>query len=188
MKNTQLRKSLPRKKVKNRVKTRITKIQALRTKAEKIYKGLPKWARDILAEDKDIALDVLVHDKLLGFLDHNPQTGKPITMRQSLLTQAEERSSHANLGIKKKVFTAFRRQDFRTYTQYNNYMYRNGYSSAKYFYQNAEISREKGGYRIIAKLELPKPKTKNRQALSELEIVFTFITSTEYDVDANLYF
>lgn len=169
MRNTQLRKGLPKKRIKNSVKGRITKIQTTRARVERAYRNLPKWARKIIDEQgKELAIDVMTHT--IEWEKRNKQKGQKISSaRQKFMSIAEKQKSiqrHSLMGTKRDLYKLFRELEPQVYSRYNSYMYRNGYSASKYFYDNAQITVK--GKINIADLDLPRPSKPNRQYLPHL--------------------
>lgn len=77
------------------------------------------------------------------------------TLAYNLLKGAVSGQSRAQrLGTKKEIFEMFRKEKPSVYATYNSYMYRQGYSSANYFYNNGEVEYESGSWRSVY-LELP---------------------------------
>lgn len=75
-------------------------------------------------------------------------------------------------GTKKMIFSAFREQKPQLYNKYNSYMFRRGYKSTQYFYDNADVSRSKGSV-WVAKVELPEASI-GKVSYTNLVIAFDF--------------
>lgn len=71
-------------------------------------------------------------------------------MKESIKTPYK----HSKRGTLREYFAEFRDKRPDLYAKYNSYMYRLGFSSANYFYDNAKVESEGG--EIVMTLELPK--------------------------------
>lgn len=68
-------------------------------------------------------------------------------------SQQRQRETNPRIEFAKETFAMFRQEYPSLYAKYNSYMYRLGYSSANYFYENAEWNAR--GSVVTATLELP---------------------------------
>lgn len=68
-------------------------------------------------------------------------------------SEQQRTAKYPRLDFAKRVFKQFRQEYPSLYSKYNSYIYRLGYSSANYFYDNAEWSAS--GSIVTATLELP---------------------------------
>ena len=75
-------------------------------------------------------------------------------------------------GTKKMIFSAFREQKQQLYNRYNSYMFRRGYKSTQYFYDNADASQSKGSIWEV-EVELPEAPS-GRISYTSLYIEFDF--------------
>ncbi|MEG2914917.1 MAG: hypothetical protein RR839_00560 [Oscillospiraceae bacterium] len=122
----------------------------IRKIVERAYNALPK-ALKAYESNKTARINNAIHTIIASGTMGNfkPKTA----FRQSL--EAERKMT--GYGTKKLLYTEFRTGMFsNVYNAYNTYVYRLGFSSAKYFYDNAEISQS--GSVIEATVKLP-PKS-----------------------------
>lgn len=126
------------------------------------YEALPKRAKKYIESREQIS-EVVVNLIMTGGED-----GK-VDAYQALKQYAEQRKvqKFPRLEFAKMVFKRFRQEYSSLYAKYNSYMYRQGYSSANYFYENAEWDSQ--GSIVTAILDLP-PKSYG--------VVYTTLTIT----------
>lgn len=166
------------------LRSRNKKKKTFLQRAKKAYKELPDWAKKALGEDKDFFIKDVVHSKKIGY-DIDPDTGKHYTFKRMLTNIAKKRAKRTlNLETKQYLFRRFRQEEPAVYAKYNSYMYRNGYSSAKYFYDNVTLKKDKDS--ILANLILPKAKP-GRFSYSELEIFCLYSPKEDGRIEAYLY-
>lgn len=123
----------------------------IRKIVERAYNTLPKSLK-AYESNKTARINTAIHTIIASGTmgSFKPKTA----FRQSL--EAERKMT--GYGTKKLLYTEFRTGMFsNVYNAYNTYVYRLGFSSAKYFFDNAEISQS--GSIIEATVKLP-PKTK----------------------------
>lgn len=89
---------------------------------------------------------------------------------KAIQTYARQRKRRAGGGTAEFIFRRFREEYPGLYSKYNSYVYRLGYSSSQYFYDNVEISET--GSVIEATLELPQ-KTSG-VVYNQLNITYDF--------------
>ena len=98
-------------------------------------------------------------------LGYNYKDGKRISAKQVMMAGLERNFKHSTLGTLLDYYKRFRNELPDVYAKYNSYMYRQGYSASKYFYDNAK--REVDGSMVIVTLDLPRnAKTINYNTLT----------------------
>lgn len=125
------------------------------------YESLSKKAKQYI-EDREQIIKVITNAIIAG-----GEVGQ-MNPYKAMQSYARQRERHAGGGTARDIFRRFREEDPSLYSKYNSYMYRLGFSSANYFYENVSIDQE--GSTIVATLELPN-KT---QGVIYNELVITF--------------
>lgn len=140
---------------------------------ERTYEALPKRLKEYI-DDKDQIISVITNTII--------QSGNAGQMNpyEALKQFAQYRQKKSGDNTKAYIYRRFKEEATSVYNKYNTYVYRLGYSSARYFMENATISQE--GSLITATLELP-PKTSGI-AYEELYIEYDF--SGQF-LDAQMY-
>lgn len=131
--------------------------------------------------------------KSMNYLERNPNDAeRSIRMTVNTIMQAGEggkmnpykafiQQAHNQMrsgyqSSKEEIFRAFRTQRPSLYAKYNSYMYRKGYSSRNYWFDNVELRQE--GVIMYTSCELPLlqvGKPDNRRVFySCLEIAYNF--------------
>lgn len=160
MKNTQLHK---------RIKKKNRKV-SIEEQVKLAYSQLPKWAKEVLDADKEIAIKSITHT-IKNKYNINPDTKKRQSARQIFISSARSIARNLGIGTKKDIYTKFRNMEPAIYAKFNSYMYRNGFSASQYFYDNVKFKKDKNY--ITATLILPKAKS-GRLSYSELEINYNY--------------
>lgn len=112
------------------------------------FEALPQRAKKFIENRQQISEVVVNLIMVAG------KEGK-VNPYEALKQYAEQRKvqKFPRLEFAKMVFKRFREEYPSLYAKYNSYMYRLGYSSANYFYENSEW--DNNGSIVTATLELP---------------------------------
>lgn len=113
---------------------------------ERTYEALPKKLKEYI-DDRNQIVSVITNTII--------QSGNAGQMNpyEALKQYAQYRQKKSGDNSKAYIYKRFREEATSVYNKYNSYVYRLGYSSARYFMENATISQE--GSVITATLELP---------------------------------
>lgn len=125
------------------------------------YESLSKRAKQYI-EDREQIVNIITNAIISG------GEGGQMNPYKAMQSYARQRERSQGGGTLRDIYSRFRQEDPSLYSKYNSYIYRLGYSSANYFYENAQLDQE--GSTIVATLELPK-KT---QGVVYNELVITF--------------
>lgn len=137
------------------------------------FAALPTRARDYLEKDPQDA------ERMIRIATNTimqaGESGK-YDPYQAFLKVANKHLKSEYDGTKEEIYRAFRTQRSSLYAKYNSYMYRKGYSSRNYWFDNVELRQE--GSTVFTSCDLPllevgKPD-KRRSFYSGLEIVYDF--------------
>lgn len=140
---------------------------------ERTYEALPKGLKGYI-DDKAQIIKVVTNTII--------QSGNAGQMNpyEALKQFAQYRQKKSGDNTKAFLYKRFKEETASVYNKYNTYVYRLGYSSAKFFMENAAMSQE--GSLITAILKLP-PKT-NGITYEELYIEYDF---SGHFFDAQMY-
>lgn len=125
---------------------------------DKTIKVLEHQLKDVFSKSKKEIRKIKEKQKYKGTIAYN-----------MLKSSATSLKRLERVGTKEMFFKMFREMYPSLYAKYNSFMYRQGYSSARYFYENAEIIWEDKKWRY-AYLELPYGK---RYKMLELSLNIT---------------
>lgn len=141
------------------------------------YESFPEWQKKYFTDIK-ASIAISKHAFEIGY-DYNPFTGKKYTPKQMLFSQVERTITHSLEITKREIYRKFREEESSLYAKYNSYVYRNGFSSAKWFLDNASIKVQGS----IVSITVPLPKGK-RFSYNELVLEYDYSTSVEAFVTA----
>lgn len=114
---------------------------------ERSYEALPKKYKDFVDEPEH-TIKIITNIILME--------GDNVKMNpyQALLSTATTHRRHAGQGTRDLVYKRFKDEATDVYNKYNTYVYRLGYSSRNWFYDNFELSQETDS-RAVVTIELP---------------------------------
>lgn len=111
------------------------------------YEALPKKYKGYLESEKERILNVAIHSIMLEGSESKWNVYEALKQRAQAIYKA---SGHQTAEF---VYKCFREQRPDLYAKYNSYVYRLGFSSAKYFKSNFDYTSQ--GSRIYADVKLP---------------------------------
>lgn len=150
-----------------------TKRESIEKYVNKTFESLPKYIQNSLQEDKYQNIQAVVNNIIA--------TGEAgVTKPYKALYQLGLRNSRRTKQAK-TIFSRFRDEQPSVYAKYNSYMYRLGYSSADYFYKNAEYE----GIGSVVTVTLDLPKNMNG-IFYELLTIKLNMTGSESNVEADM--
>lgn len=126
--------------------------------------ALPKYARSVIDDPEFLALNITREIEQGNARD--PITGRKMGVKRVLQEYLKSPLRHSSSATLRGIFKRFREETPWTYSKYNSYVYRKGFSSANYFYENS--SYKVSGSVIIVTTPLP------RGNYSELEIEYDY--------------
>lgn len=163
----------------NRVK-KSKKKNKRRTLEERLwaaYESFPQWQKKFFTDiEASIARSKYAFE--VGY-NYNPKTGKKYTPKEMLFSQIERIIPHSLEITKREIYRKFREEESSLYAKYNSYVYRNGFSSAKWFLDNASVKVQGS----IVSITVPLPKGK-RFSYDELVLEYDYSESVEAFVTA----
>lgn len=143
------------------------------------YKSFPEWQKKYF-EDIEAAIAISKNAFEMGY-DYNPDTGKRYTPKQILFSQVERTITHSLENTKRELYRMFRKEIPSLYAKYNSYVYRNGFSSAKWFLDNSSIKVH--GSIVTITVQLPKGK---KFSYKELVLAYDYSETVRAFVTAHM--
>lgn len=115
---------------------------------ERTFESLPKTLKSYIEDDKYQLVKVITNTII--------QSGRQGEMNpyEALKQTALYKQKRSGANTKSYIYRIFREEESSLYAKYNSYVYRLGYSSSKYFLDNAEVYQK--GSIIVAVLDLPE--------------------------------
>lgn len=123
-----------------------TKRESIEKYVNRTFEALPKYIQESLKEDKYQNIQNIINNIIVT---GEAGVTRPYNALRQVGMRAAKRSTQAML-----IFSSFRNNNPSLYAKYNSYIYKLGYSSANYFYKNAEYEGQ--GYVVTVYLELPQ--------------------------------
>ena len=135
----------------------------------KAYENLPKNLKDFSKGWKDSTI------KYTTLSIMNSGEDGEIEPYKAMLKAISDTYSNSWEGTKRDIYKQFKDQYPSLYSKYNTYVYRLGYSSAKYFYDNVDIEKRTGSIYTL-KVKLPFKLQKNDRTIiyDELVIIYNY--------------
>lgn len=116
---------------------------------ERTLYSLPKNLKEFLSKEDKARIKRQITNDIMA--------GSDIDIYSAISSYAKGQKRRSGGGTSETIWREFKKQASNVYNQYNSYIYRQGHSASKYYFDNVELSQE--GSIVTATVDFPYKAT-----------------------------